>query len=82
MLPSFNEYLGDGYWVCRTYKYVAVIRRATDGWYGGACRASNKSVPLHGPYRFKRTAKKKAMEQLTLVSNEIVNKGLDNDIED
>jgi hypothetical protein len=67
MIPNFNEYLGASYWAYRKDGYVAIIRLTTDGWYGGVSHADDKTVPLHGPYRFKRTAKKKALEQLTLV---------------
>ena len=62
--PRFNEYFGDGYWLSRDGDYTAIIKMSSDGWYGGSTHREATSVPLHGPYRLKRTAEKKALEQL------------------
>lgn len=67
MLPSFNEYMGAGYYVHYDNKYNAIIRKTNKKhrrWYGGACLHEEKSVPLFGPYYFKRTAKKVALLHL------------------
>ena len=62
--PRFNEYVVGGYWVSRDGDYTAVIKVSAEGWYGGSTHTDDTSVPLHGPYRLKRTAKRKALEQL------------------
>jgi hypothetical protein len=69
-MKSFNEYLGAGYWTYVDGEYRAVIKISHNGWYGGACTNVERSVPLHGPYFFKRTAKKVALKYLALISAE------------
>lgn len=66
-MHSFNEYQGGGYWIHQDEEYRAIIKITGEGWYAGACTNVERTVPLHGPYRFRRTAKKKALEQLALV---------------
>ena len=69
-MVKFSEYVGGGYWVRHEGQYEAVIKIAYDGWYGGATEYGATSVPLHGPYRLKRTAKKKAVSQLVALISE------------
>ena len=68
--PKFDEYLQGGYWQYRDCKYAAIIKVSFEGWYGGAQEIGETSVPLHGPYHFKRNAKKKALAQLALIREE------------
>lgn len=74
--PKFDQYIEGDYWVHREdpamglSSLVAIIKRSRDGWYGGACEGVRLSVPLYGPYLKKRTAKKKALEQLALLHEE------------
>jgi hypothetical protein len=68
-MKQFNHYFGSDYWVHMDGYYRAIIRHAEDGWYGGACMSSEKSAPLHGPYRFKYIAKKIALQQLELIKD-------------
>ena len=58
---------GGGYYVRESGEFFAIIRKSGTGWYGGAAHNSDSSSPLHGPYRLKRTAKKKAIQQLCLI---------------
>ena len=69
-MKSFNEYFGGGYWGRIDGGYRAIIKITREGWYGGACTNAERSVPLHGPYAFKRTAKKRALAQLALIRTE------------
>jgi hypothetical protein len=64
---SFDEYFGGGYWAYIDGEYRAVVKITGEGWYGGACTNAERTVPLHGPYRFRRTAKKVALAQLALI---------------
>jgi hypothetical protein len=61
--------LGAAYWTHRKGKDMAIIRRTKDGWFGGAIPAGEHPIPLHGPYFFKRTAKKTALKYLALISD-------------
>lgn len=67
---KFNEYVEGGYWIHRYKGYRAIIKVAADGWYGGACTEAERTVPLHGPFRFKFTAKRIAMEKLGKIYDE------------
>ena len=67
IVKHFNEYLGGGYWIYTEGKYRAIIKITREGWYGGACTNVERSVPLHGPYAFKRTARKVALKYLSLI---------------
>ncbi len=73
MMPKFDQYIEGGYWVHREdptmglSSLVAIIKLSRDGWYGGACEGIRLPVPLDGPYARKRSAKKKALEQLALL---------------
>lgn len=67
MMRSFDEYIGGGFWIHVDGAHRAIIKTSTEGWYGGACTNTERSVPLHGPYRFARTAKKRALEKLDLL---------------
>jgi hypothetical protein len=74
--PKFNEDHGGGYWIYRespSYgisSHMAVIKKSGNLWFGGATESGATSVPLHGPYRLKRTAKKKALKCLALIREE------------
>ena len=69
-MRSFNVYLGGGYWIHEDGKYRAIIKITREGWYGGACTNAERTIPLHGPYAFRRTAKKVALEYLALIREE------------
>lgn len=69
-MRSFDHFLGNGYWIYEDGKYRAIIKKSGNQWYGGACTNVERSVPLHGPYRFRRTAKKVALEYLALIREE------------
>ena len=72
-MPKFNEYVEGGYWLHREdttlglSSFMAVIKLAHNGWYGGAAENGAAAVPLHGPYLLKITAKRKALSQLALL---------------
>jgi hypothetical protein len=69
-MRSFNDYLGGGYWAHIDGSYRAIIKKSGRHWYGGACTNEQRSVPLHGPYRLRRTAKKIALEYLSMIREE------------
>ena len=66
-MKQFNSYFGEGYWAHIDGFNRAFIKKSGKQWYGGACSNANRSVPLHGPYRLKRTAKKIALRQLSII---------------
>lgn len=71
--PEFEGPDSGGYWVYSddpTFglsSLRALIKITGEGWYAGAAEDGQSTVPLYGPYRLRRTAKRKALEQLALL---------------